>query len=40
VDLLREQGEPGYAGIFDWKTWWAAENKEGTVQYPLVGIGS
>ena len=24
---------------FDWRTWWDAESKNGSVQYPLLGIG-
>ena len=24
---------------FDWRIWWDAETKKGSVQYPLVGIG-
>ena len=24
---------------FDWRTWWNAETKKGSVHYPLVGIG-
>lgn len=33
-------GDDSVEGIgFDWRTWWDAESKKGSVQYPLLGIG-
>lgn len=38
LDSLLGSEALGVTG-FDWRTWWNAETKKGSVQYPLVGIG-